>query len=484
MGCASTKEIAHIRQNSRKDSVKVIKVTPGTFVSVSCGTLSQNYTEIGKIGAGAYAEVKLCLYKPLKQNRAVKIIHKAGLHFQQMDPNFMLKEISTLVSLGHPNILRCYEIFEDHFKFYIATEYCKGGELFKKIIEMNHFSETQAAEIMFQLMTAIAYCHSKGVIHRDLKPENILLTDTGNCFDIKVADFGSSCFLDKNRKLTGCFGSAYYVAPEVFKGNYNEKCDIWSCGIILYMMLTGQPPYNGRDSKEILRQLEANPFSVHPEDFPDLSAEVLDLINKMLIIDPNLRISAVESISHPWIQSYKHRKESPELNSLTKLSAFSSSAKLKEAVYIYLASQVVSNAEVNKLKFEFEEIDKNNDGRVSREELLEQYLKTMNEEEAIIAVEAIMKEVDADHSGEIDYAEFLSACLNYKKYLSKSILNVSFQMFDKNHDGVITIDEIKSILGTGKHIDESVWQDFITEVDENQDGVIDIKEFVNLMLSN
>ena len=482
MGCANSKESRQVIDNTEKPTAGMIKVSPRAFLIRSKGTLSTNYTELKTIGSGAYAEVKLCEYRPLRQHRAVKIVHKAGLRFQQMDSDYMLKEISILIALDHPNILRCYEIFEDHWKFYIATEYCEGGELLTMISQLQRFSEKEAAEIFFQIISSVAYCHSKGVIHRDLKPQNILLMHKHGSLSIKVADFGSSCFLDPHRKLSGCFGSSYYCAPEVFRGAYSEKCDIWSCGVILFILLSGSPPYNGKDNKEILKKIETAPLLFTAAEFPNLSTEALDLASQLLEINPASRITALQALSHPWVHSFQQGRESLDLtDSLTNLASFSSSAKLKDAVHVYLASHVISSQEIDKLQEEFQQIDKNGDGKISKTELIEQYIKLMDEEKAKTAVDAIMKEVDADESGEIDYIEFLTACMDYKKYISKEFLQESFKVFDKDGSGQITIDEIQSILGEGKNINLSAFKDVIGQVDLNDDGAIDIKEFINLM---
>lgn len=480
MGCSTSNTK---RKGDRAQSVSVLVITPGTFLPRSRGSLSNNYTEIKTLGSGAFAEVKLCLYKPLNQYRAVKIIHKSGLHYQQIDPEYMLKEISVLVALDHPNILRCFEIFENNWKFYVSTEYCQGGELFDKIVQLKKFSEGQASEIFFQLMSAIAYCHEKKVIHRDLKPENILLDQNDGSLSIKVADFGSSCFLDKGRKLTGCFGSAYYVAPEVLSGLYNEKCDIWSSGVILYVLLTGKPPYSGKDDKTILYQVRNSPLSIDDQDFTDFSPEVVDLLKKMLTVDPNSRIAAIEAVGHPWIRSFRDQREHRNLsNSLKQLAKFSSNSKLKDAVYIFIATQLISHDEAKELKKDFNKIDKNGDGKITPNELMDQYVLTMNHEEAKTAVDNIMKEVDTNQNGEIDYIEFLTACMNYKKTLSKKNLEIAFKLFDKDANGEISLDEIKNILSAGRHFDDVVWKDLVGEVDLNGDGVIDIREFINMMI--
>lgn len=480
MGCVSSKK--KVQSNGKRGSIESVNISAAAFLNKTKGRLSSNYTIIKKLGSGAFADVQLCLYKPLNQQRAVKMIHKAGLHQQQMDQEYMLKEISILTSLDHPNILKCYEIFEDNWKFYIAMDFCAGGELFDKIIQMKKFNEVQAAEIIFQVLSAIAYCHSKGVTHRDLKPENILLEDTEGSLSLKVADFGSSAFVDSKRKLSGCFGSAYYVAPEVLMGQYNEKCDIWSVGVIMYILLTGKPPYKGSDERVIMDQVKNTPLQVEGSQFRHLSQDSISLLQSLLIVDPTSRISAKDALNHPWIQTFRKRQGCPDLsNALTELSTFTSSVKLKNAVHLFLASHAISHEELKVLKQEFINIDKNGDGKISKSELIEQYRKTMDKDEANETVEKILKEVDTNHSGDIDYTEFLAACMNISKYSSTSTLEAAFGMFDKDGSGDITIDEIRAVLGNGQILDNQVWDEILKEVDQNGDGVIDLKEFIVLM---
>lgn len=484
MGCVGSKKSISVHKTSKK-SIQEINITPAAFLTKTKGKLSNNYTIVKKLGSGAFADVQLCIYKPLNQQRAVKIIHKAGLHHQQMDEEYMLKEISILTALDHPNILKCYEIFEDSWKFYVSMDFCAGGELFDKIIEMKKFSEVQAAEILCQLLSSIAYCHEKNVIHRDLKPENILLEEKQGNLSIKVADFGSSCFLDPKRKLSGCFGSAYYVAPEVLIGEYNEKCDIWSVGVIMFILLTGKPPYNGRDEKVILEQVKSTPLQIDRRDWPNLSSEAIDLLQHLLIVVPKDRISAKDALDHQWIKNFREGRECVDLKeSLGELKAFTSSAKLKNAVHMFLATQAINNEELKVLKRDFINLDKNGDGKINSSELLAQYIKTMDEEEAKAAVEKIMQEVDANHSGDIDYTEFLTVCMNQNNVNSRTNLEAAFRLFDKDGSGDITVDEIKTILGSGQALDMQIWNDIIREVDQNGDGVIDLKEFLVLMTKN
>ena len=169
-------------------------------------------------------------------------------------------EIDILKNLDHPNILRLYEVFEDAKNIYLVTELCNGGELFDEIVSRTRFGERDAANVIKQLISAISYCHSKKVCHRDLKPENILI-DNKESLTIKLIDFGTSQRFEDEEKMELVLGTAYYIAPEVLKGEYDEKCDVWSIGVILYILLSGEPPFPGGDDKEILRSVIQGKYS-------------------------------------------------------------------------------------------------------------------------------------------------------------------------------------------------------------------------------
>lgn len=449
------------------------------------GGLSSDYQVQEVLGQGGFAVVNKCIHTPTGQVRAVKAVHKSGLSYEQVDPKFRLKEIKVLRALDHPNILRCYELFEDRSRFYIIMELCSGGELFETIAKRRVLTESQAAKVMFQLLSCLAYCHDKKVIHRDLKPENILLEENDGELNIKVADFGSSCFIDPTGKITGCFGSAYYVAPEVVDGlAYNEKCDIWSCGIILFIMLTGRPPYAGSNEKQILENVKKRPFNPTNFKFQGVSPEAIDLIVKLLRFDLRDRISAVEAVNHPWIQHFRIGSTSSDLTlAVNNLRAFNATYKLKDAVFTFLATNAIAKAELKHLRESFQAFDINSDGKLSREELLKLYLQFTNESQAQIEVQRILEEVDSDRSGFVDYSEFLRACMNHEKVISTSNLELAFRQFDTNGNGTISAIELKEVLSGGEQLHESVWSEIIAEVDSNGDGSIDLKEFTQLMMS-
>jgi len=488
MGCFNSKRVITVdtRAKSKPEQSLVqnkteLAVSYRTFLKYHYGGVPSDYQLNEKIGEGAFAEVIKAFHKPTRQFRAVKRIDKRGLHIDQLTYSSRLKEMQILKDLDHPNILRCYEFFEDHESFYISSEYCGGGEIYDELIKLKKFSEVQAAQIMYQLLSTVAYCHSKRIIHRDLKPENILLAEKSPELFIKVADFGSSNYLDPHRRLNGCFGSAYYIAPEVLSGAYDEKCDVWSCGIIMYIITTGKPPYPGRNENEIIEQAKNRPLQLTEHNAFGLSPEAVQLISRLIVKNPEYRISALEALNHPWFAKYRDSKNAPSLkSSIASLKTFNSTAKLKDAIRLFVATQIITNKDAKELSQNFQSFDLNGDGKVSKHELLE-VLRSQGHPNAYSEMEAIMAKVDSDKSGYIDYSEFLKACLEENKHLNKENLMNTFKLFDKDGNGVISAEELKLMLEGEEIAGDNFWTEIIKEVDSNGDGAIDLHEFYSLM---
>lgn len=201
------------------------------------------------------------------------------------------------------------------------TRYCSGGELFEKIQELKNFSEKMAAECLRQILGAINYCHEQGIVHRDLKPENLLYDSKLPNAQLKVVDFGVSAKYKKGQVLKDKFGTPYYIAPEVLSRKYDEKCDIWSCGVILYILLCGYPPFNASTDVEIMNVVKKGQYAFDDAEWRNISKDAKLLINKMLTYDPKKRISAAEALKDPWIVSNSHNNPISS-NVLKNFSAF------------------------------------------------------------------------------------------------------------------------------------------------------------------
>lgn len=225
--------------------------------------------------------------------RAIKIIDKAYQSKEEQEK--LINEVQILRTIDHPNIIKVFEFYQEPQRFYIVTELCQGGELFDYILDQGHLTEAKAAVIMQKITSALMYCHQHNIMHRDLKPENLLLErepSKQQDIQVKVIDFGTSVMFKEDRKIKGKFGTAYYIAPEVLTNRYNEKCDIWSAGVILYILLCGYPPFNGNDDDEIIENVKKGEFSLKGSEWEQISPEAKDLVQKMIVMDPTKRLSA------------------------------------------------------------------------------------------------------------------------------------------------------------------------------------------------
>ncbi|CAD8149985.1 unnamed protein product [Paramecium octaurelia] len=450
------------------------KVGPDIFITLKQGSISNFYKIEKSLGSGAFGEVRLVIHKSSGCRRAMKQIRKDKII--KDDEESMFSEVNTLKELDHPNIVKLHELFQDQKNYYLITEFLEGGELFEKITEMKFFTEKMAADIMKQILGGVVHCHEKKIVHRDLKPENILFENKKPNSNLKIIDFGTSKKVENNQNLTKRLGTPYYIAPEVLKRNYNEKCDVWSCGVILYIMLCGYPPFGGPD-QEILQNIEIGKYEFDPEDWCKISDEAKNLIKKMLTKDYTLRISAQEAFNDPWIQ--KNAPNAPiDFKAINNLSSFFGKNKVRAALMQFISTNLMTNAEKEELLNEFKKIDKDGNGQISKEELLQVYLKQYDEIKAKQMVDDIFDKVDMNKSGFVDFTEFITSAANEEKLLSKQRLQQAFNIFDTNGDGQISKEELQEIMG----MDDNIWKEILEMCDSNQDGQISLEEFFEFLL--
>lgn len=427
------------------------------------------------IGKGAFGEVRKALHLQSGIYRAIKIIYKSQASPEEQKK--ILNEIEVLRNLDHPNIVKIYEYFEDENFIYIVMELITGGELFDKIVAVHHFNEKKASEYFFQILNGVNYLHKNHIVHRDLKPENIV-------FDgkvLKIIDFGTSKMHDNAKNMKRCHGTPYYIAPEILKGSYDQKCDVWSCGVILYIMLSGYPPFNGRNDDDILKSVKSGRYSFDFPEFKYVSIAAKNLIKKMLAYKPEERPTIEELIVDDWFK--EARKIDSELNTniMSNLKNFSIKNKMQHAIYYFLVNHLASKEEMNELLSTFKALDTNNDGVVSRDELLEGF-KKINNALTEADINSMMKKIDNNNSDAIDYTEFVAAAIDKKNLLSEEKIKACFNMLDKDKSNKISVKEFKDMFSGNELVDENVWEDFIKDADENKDGEIDFDEFRGLLL--
>lgn len=492
MGAICSKEVvetAQINHRRIKSQTSIIfneddlKFNPGYFVKENIANFYQIYQlDNNSLGSGRNGDVRKCIHKATQDQRVVKIISKSDIPIKLIESREMFKEVEILKTVDHPNLPRIFEFFEDECKYYIVMELCKGGDLFDKIVEVGVFEEGQAAEIMFQLLSGITYLHSRNIVHRDIKPENVLLTSK-KTLNLKIIDFDTATVFGPGYQRE-MHGTPLYMAPEIVKGKYTEKCDIWSSGMILLIMLTGGPPFDGTDEEifAILKNLKLNIDALCPNSTPGAK----DLLKKLLDSDPEKRISARDACLHPWIKQYTQNVSTQDINKvLFRIKSFRKTTKLKEAIHTFIISKIMDPKLYKTENAVFNYLDVNRDGTISTSELIDLLIKEMPKEEAEMYSNMIMEHVDSDQSGTIDYTEFLRASVKQKKICTRKNIESAFKFFDEDGSGSIECEELKKALSDGDVvITEELINQLMNQIDTNGDGKIDLEEFENLLFEN
>jgi calcium-dependent protein kinase len=362
-------------------------------------------------------------------------------------------------------------------------EKCNGGELFDKIShnirKKEMFKEKEAAYILFQIISALYYLHSNGISHRDLKPENLLYYNKGNDIKnpIKLIDFDLSNFF--NQKMKTKVGTSYYVSPEVLKGEYNEKCDIWSAGVILYILLSGQPPFNGSNDRKIYKKIMNLDYNFNKDIWKNISSDAIDLIKKCICFE-NERLSAKDVLSHKWFNIvyddfYSLNNDlmlSFNFDNLVKYSHYNSFKKIILNIIVYR----LNDDDIKDLKNIFFFFDCDHDGIISKDDFYKGLKKlNVNNEN----VENIFISIDSDNDGFINYTEFLSALINEKLFLDDKRLLEAFLIFETNEKGKLPNNEIENILNSEN---EKMIKEIIVKIDKNCE--INYCDFYKLMELN
>lgn len=359
-------------------------------------------------------------------------------------------------------------------------EHCNGKELLEKFREMRDLTEEKIGCIMKQLLLTVAYIHSRRIVHRNINLEHILLDHSDEMLQIKLLGFSNAAF-HAGTKLSGKFGTSYYMAPEVFNGTYNEKCDEWSCGMIMYILLTGITPYPNKSVQEISDEMKMSPFQPQIGDLRGISPKAVMLLQQLLQVDPISRISAYTALTHPWIQQIQsYNTDNSEvlgrLQNLQRNSGFTQVAGT-------LVSQTLSSEDEKQIIKAFNTFDINNDGYISKQELMEAFALKRHNKNVKFDVNRI---IEATHgmSDHISYSEFLQLCISQASYTSKENLAEIFGKLDSNKHGKINQNDIKNLLNYNNKVSDDVWAQMLKEADTNKDGFVDFDEFVSSMNRN
>ncbi|WOK91738.1 calcium-dependent protein kinase 17 [Canna indica] len=441
--------------------------------------LKDHYTLGRKLGQGQFGTTYLCVEKATGKEFACKSISKQKLASDE-DVEDVRREIQIMHHLsGHPNVISIVAAFEDAVAVHLVMDLCAGGELFDRIIQKGHYSEKAAAELARVIVGVVQTCHSLGVMHRDLKPENFLFVNRKENSPLKAIDFGLSIFFKPGDTFTDVVGSPYYVAPEVLLKHYGPEADVWSAGVIVYILLSGVPPFWDETEQGVFQEVLRGELDFSSNPWPSISDSAKDLIRRILVRDPKRRLTAHEVLCHPWVRVDGVAPDKPlDFAVLTRLKQFSAMNKLKKMA-IRVIAESLSEEEIAGLKEMFKMIDADNSGQITYEELkvgLEKVGANLKDSE----ISALMAAADIDNSGTIDYGEFVAATLNLNKIEREDNLFSAFSYFDKDGSGYITHDELQKACEEFGMEDAHI-EEIIQEIDQDNDGRIDYNEFATMM---
>ncbi|KAJ7967428.1 CDPK-related kinase [Quillaja saponaria] len=413
--------------------------------------------EVSKeVGRGHFGYTCSAMYKKgeLKgQQVAVKVIAKAKMT-TAIAIEDVRREVKILRALtGHNNLVRFYDAFEDHVNVYIVMELCEGGELLDRILSRGgKYTEDEAKSVMVQILNVVAFFHLQGVVHRDLKPENFLYTSKDENSQLKAIDFGLSDFVKPDERLNDIVGSAYYVAPEVLHRCYSTEADVWSVGVIAYILLCGSRPFWARTESGIFKAvLKAVPSFDEPP-WPFLSLEAKDFVKRLLNKDPRKRLTAAQALSHPWIRNYNDAKVPLDILIFRLMKAYMRSSSLRKAALKAL-SKTLTVDELYYLKEQFALLEPSKNGSITLENIRMALMKNTTDAMKESRVPDFLASLKSLQFRRMDFEEFCAAALNVHQLEAldrwDQHARCAYELFEKDGNRAIVIEELASELGLG-----------------------------------
>ena len=489
------------------------------------------YDEITTIGEGAYGVVKkVCLKNDPETLRAIKIIPKENI-IENENGKQLIDEIDILKNLEHPNIMKIYECFNDKDNVYIVSEYCDEGDLLGKMEKIGSLNQIVVKFLMDQILNAIAYLHTNRIFHGDIKLENVMLYKTSlresrrfsrinkdlnrnkklqmeiedsfnrkkfvskksfnyiedmNDYEVKLIDFGCSKFLKKkDNNLSGIVGTSIYCSPEVIDNLYDEKSDEWSCGVLMYIMLCGEPPFPGETEEEIFENIKKGSYSFSPPEFSNVSENCKDLIKKLLAPNKKDRIKASEALKHQFFwENYNPNiamDKSMDINILNKILKIKKlPSKFHELIEAYLCFHFIKKDEEKKLRQVFRYLDHTGNNRLSKKD----FLLSFKENNMMVSkdqIKNILNVLDSDGNNSIEYQEFLRAMCDKESLYSDKNLEKAFNTIDHDKKGYIDMEDIKKFIFKDKMVEENIFLKYLEKAGLNLKSRLNLGQFIDII---
>ncbi|KAL0387709.1 UNVERIFIED_CONTAM: Calcium and calcium/calmodulin-dependent serine/threonine-protein kinase [Sesamum radiatum] len=483
-------------------------------------SLGDEYEISDILGRGGFSVVRKGTHKSsIGENKhvAIKTLRRFSPFMQPRNPNstvpttkqalisdalltnelLVMRRIVEDVS-PHPNVIHLYDVCEDNGGVHLVLELCSGGELFDRIVAQERYNEAGAAAVVRQIAGGLAALHRAGVIHRDLKPENCLFLSKDEDSPLKIMDFGLSSVEDFTDPVVGLFGSIDYVAPEALsRDKISPKSDIWSLGVILYILLSGYPPFIAQSNRQKQQIILNGQFSFYEKTWKNISSSVKQLITSLLKVDPDLRPSAEEILRHPWVTGELAKQEQMDAEIVSRLQSFNARRKFRAAAMASMLSSSFSlrtkklknlvgsydlkPEELEKLSINFKKVCKSENATLPE---FEEVLKGMEMLSLVPLAPRIFDLFDNNRDGTVDMREIIGGFSSLKYSQGDDALRLCFQMYDTDRSGCISKEELASLL---RALPDDYIPIDITEpgkldeifdlMDANSDGKVTFEEF-------
>jgi len=438
-------------------------------------TFEEDYTvSTSVLGKGYNGVVKLAsaIHSSGKKRFAVKSFQTKGLaDHKRWQLN---SEIEIFLCMDHPHIARLVDVYETSETITIVMECAEGGELFDRVTS-RRFSEDEAADATRQVLLALNYIHSHGIVHRDLKLENILY-DTKGGNHMKLIDFGFSKFNDSSHRLHTSCGTLAYMAPEVLTRSYTSQCDLWSLGVITFILLSGHMPFHGSD-ESIQGSIMTGTYVMKPAHWKGISQTARDFTRALLTLDPYARLDAKSALDHAWIAKSFPQAPTMDSSTIDALLLWRTAPKFHRACMLMMA-WMLTNEQQALVRDYFLALDTDHDGAISFKELRNVMVNQFQIAEH--EVQQIFKLLDTTHHQEIHYSEFLAAMTASRIDMTDDLLLTTFHHFDTGNNGAISKEDFRLLLGDtfeGQSVGD-LYTHFLADADiDSPDGTLSYDNF-------
>ncbi|XP_072965121.1 calcium-dependent protein kinase 29-like [Typha angustifolia] len=464
--------------DTRTVFVSPLSVLPGTGDG---DAFLRRYRLGPELGRGEFGVTRRCADAETGEALACKSISKRKLR-RKADAEDVRREVEIMGRMPeHPNVVRLRETYEDAEAVHLVMELCEGGELFDRIVARGRYTERAAATVAKTIVEVVQLCHLHGVIHRDLKPENFLFANKSENSPLKAIDFGLSVFFKPGQRFREVVGSPYYMAPEVLKRNYGPEVDVWSAGVILYILLCGVPPFWAENDEGIAQAIIQSVIDFEREPWPKVSENAKHLVRSMLDPNPYTRLTAQEVLDHPWL---KNADTAPNVSLgetvRSRLEQFAAMNKFKKKALRVVAENLPVE-EVANIKQIFDMMDTDKNGNLTFEELKEG-LHIIGQPVPEPDIKMLLEAADTDGNGTLDCEEFVTVSIHLRKISSEEHLTKAFNFFDKDGSGFIELEELREALIEGDlGPNDQVICEIISDIDTDKDGRISYQEFELMM---